>query len=268
MKILCPIDFTPASLNGLQYAVMLSNTLDAELHVINVYNFGDLSSSASFMEKEIKEKMKEKMAKVLTGIAPLLQPDNLPVTKIFFGSPELKILEYVNDIAIDFLVISTEGKKNLENFIFGSTSKTVVEHLNIPVIVVPKSISNHSIKKMVLAIDSDEILNDSFLETPKQLAKAFDTKIDVIHVVKENDNPLPFDPFVMEYLKDTLGEVYVEEGDNILQTLNNFTEEKNYDLVIMLKQSHNFLHRLFFESKAIKEIGIAKTPLLITKYDA
>ncbi len=268
MKILCPIDFTPVSLNGLQYAVMLSNKLKAKLHIINVYNFGDLTGSASFMEQEIREKLKEKMAQVLTGIAPLIHEDNLPVTNIFFGSAELEILDYVNQNEIDFLVISTEGKKNLENFIFGSTSKTVVEHLKIPVIVVPKTTTNHSINKIVLAIDSDEILNDSFLESPKQLAIAFDTKIDIVHIVKSNDNPLPFDPFVMEYLKDILGEVYVEEGGNILQTLNKFTEEKKYDLVIMLKQSHNFLHRLFFESKAIKEIGIARSPLLITNYDA
>jgi len=141
-KILCPIDFSEPSFEGLKVAVELSRTYSAELILINVVQPVRVVSApgipASYSVREYSEEMSEAARKSFEEIVENRIPRGIPVrTLILEGQPADEIVRKAESERVDIIVTATHGWTGWRRFMFGSVAEKVVRLSACPVLTVP-----------------------------------------------------------------------------------------------------------------------------------
>jgi nucleotide-binding universal stress UspA family protein len=136
--ILVPSDFSPASDNAFQYALRLGQHFGAQLHVIHVLEpvlspqFAGVPEAPAFSEEELVRAQKHlrTWAKSVGagGVRAKL------VLRSGFAAHE--IVEAAKDLAVDLVIIATQGRTGWKHFCIGSTAERVVRSAPCPVLVV------------------------------------------------------------------------------------------------------------------------------------
>ncbi len=57
-------------------------------------------------------------------------------TAVRVGSPYETILEYVDDVGVDMIVMSTHGRSGIDRYVIGSVAEKVVRFADVPVLTV------------------------------------------------------------------------------------------------------------------------------------
>jgi len=263
MKILCPTDMSEHSVTALQYAVNLCNDLDAELHIITAYQVPTKSSSFVSIEEQIKNNTTEDLDKVIAGITPLIKNDRIPHTHIYRGNAVPTILHYSEANNIDMIVMGTQGDNSLRTLLFGSVTKKVAAKAKIPLLAVPQVVKERlQSNKILMALDNKVLEHESTFRVPKMLATTLGLKVDILHVAKEEED-FPFDPFISTYMGDTIGEVYIRNGQDPVKKIKQYVEENNVGLLIMIRREKSFFNKLFKVGNTAEEIAKTNIPLMI-----
>jgi universal stress protein A len=137
-KILAPIDFSPASRNGLNYALRFAGEFGAELTLLHILeppasaSFVAIPGAVGFSETDFA-----KAEKNLRSLAASVRPQNEePRWKVRVGVPSHEIVEAAREADTDLIVIATHGYTGWKHFCIGSTAERVVRAAPCPVLVV------------------------------------------------------------------------------------------------------------------------------------
>src|SRR5690606_17923027 len=96
------------------------------------------------------------------------------------------ILSIAEEWHAQMIVVGTKGESALRTIIMGSTTKNLIEEAPCPVMAIPADMSYKSPKTIVYATDFEE--EDVFaIRKLTELAKAFDAKIKVLHIITEKE---------------------------------------------------------------------------------
>ena len=140
-KILVPIDFSPCSLKGLEYAKGLAWQFGSKLVLLNSVAFQyyitsdeyaryDLPLLMQHAEKASRRQMRELIQKTdWEGI------EVRPSLQIGHAGQQICVQAAGDDV--DLIVTSTHGTTGFKHILVGSTAEYVVRHANCPVLVVP-----------------------------------------------------------------------------------------------------------------------------------
>ncbi len=144
--ILCPTDLTERSLLALEKAVQLAHQFGSSITLLNVH--------AEFMNKKEREMLRvsvEKMKKKFTETAVQarekmretiheLHADDVPLTYLLReGKPQNEIPKVAGEVGADLIVIATDGRDNIADFVAGTITEHVINHSPCPVLVIPYS---------------------------------------------------------------------------------------------------------------------------------
>lgn len=137
-KILVPIDGSPNSYRGLQYAVEIARKFDAEITLIHVVEqptyafalgdanaipaeaFVDLEGSAEMLLQERRDELIKEGVRAKT----LLKR----------GNPAIEIL--TASTGFDLIVMGSNGLSRFKRLLLGSVSNGVVQNSKVPVMIV------------------------------------------------------------------------------------------------------------------------------------
>jgi nucleotide-binding universal stress UspA family protein len=179
-KILCPVDFSEASKNAVEYAAQLAKVFSAHLTLVYV--------RTSIWPQAVQLEAEEKMSS--ETIANWLNTFSSIVKKEFGVSCDYKIQsttetfeEAVGNYTFhyDLVVMGTGGVNNAYKYFFGSNSFHIIEKSKCPVVVVPQGYLFKPIKQIVYAYDPDT--NPIFLiDQLKRLAQLLNANVRVLHV--------------------------------------------------------------------------------------
>jgi nucleotide-binding universal stress UspA family protein len=139
-KILVPLDFSPSSLQALDYATSLAKRFRAAIHLIHVHPPDEAASTpgAAHLLLESAETI-ERLNEELTGIhrkrVEPFCPENCHVRG---GQPYQEIVRLAREIDADLIALSTRGHSGLKRLLLGSTAERVVRSGPCPVLVVRK----------------------------------------------------------------------------------------------------------------------------------
>jgi nucleotide-binding universal stress UspA family protein len=139
-RILVPLDFSPASMEALDYAVSLAKQFRAATHLVHVYLPDEASSvpGAGHLLLQSAEAI-ERLNEELTGIhrkhVPTFRPENCHVRT---GQPYQEIVRLACAIDADLIALATRGYSGLKHLLLGSTAERVVRSAPCPVLVVRK----------------------------------------------------------------------------------------------------------------------------------
>jgi len=130
-KVLCPVDFSDASVRAMNNAIMLASKLNAGLLVMHVYAKIDIQSPRLQVNNEeenrilLQEKKKE--------LAAFMQKFDLSAIRheilLEEGHPDKGILEVIRRQEVDLLVMGTTGRTGLSRILMGSITEKVTREV-------------------------------------------------------------------------------------------------------------------------------------------
>jgi nucleotide-binding universal stress UspA family protein len=267
-KILCPIDFSDAAKNAVEYAANLSKALNESLTLLYVRQ--SIWPEAIQLEKEVMESNEELAARLLVFINEIQDEFGIPCHYHIAqttGTMEEAVAEFAADF--DLIVMGTNGADNYYQYAFGTNSFHVIEKSKCPVLVIPEDYSYRSINLIVYAYDPDT--NPIFLiDQLKGLVTSLNANVKVLHILQEK--PSEESKRKLAILKET---VRVREPKHISWSfdsqfshevsfaLNQYMKEHRGDILAMSFHHRTLMENLFTENTIKKISMMADYPVFV-----
>ena len=143
--ILCHTDMKGRAKLALKKAVQIAHKFGAKITMLNVH--------PEFMNREEREMLRVSVEKMETkcrqialeskaemqAIIKKLHAEDIAVEYLLReGKPEKTIAEVAREIEADLIVICTDGRDNLKDFVTGTITENVINSLVCPVLVIPE----------------------------------------------------------------------------------------------------------------------------------
>lgn len=275
-QILVPIDFSECAENALVFAIQLADKINANIEVLHV---GQLDAEGvanpSMVSFAIQEKvrqsknlMNETIRSAIDKIdTPRETQSNIHVN-IEMGVINTKIAEVAAGYHTDLIVMGTHGEQRILDRMFGSTTSNILKQAPCPVLVIPESARFE--EKMILGYATDLMDADPFeIWKASKLLKAFEPTIKCIHFntkqATNKDKLKELSVYFAEVAPDLDITFHNLQVKDKVQSMNEFVEKQNINMLVMYKPQRNFFaalfHRSFTEEMAM-QIAI---PLLVVK---
>jgi nucleotide-binding universal stress UspA family protein len=142
--ILCPTDLKERALLALKKAVQIAHQFNSRITLLNVHD--------EFLKKQDREMLrvsfdsiKDKYAQVaiesreqMRAALRNLHAEDIRVDyKLREGKPARKIVKVAEKLGVDLIVMATDGRDNIKDFITGTVTEHVINNAPCPVLVIP-----------------------------------------------------------------------------------------------------------------------------------
>ena len=140
-NILCPTDFSELSVGAINYAVLLTETFGARLHLLHVvdqaYQYWMEMGPETLPVGPAPEEFMDTANKQMEDFANLYVPEKLQASReVISGRPFLEIIRIAKEKQSDLIVIGTHGRGALKQVLLGSVAEKVVRKSPCPVLSV------------------------------------------------------------------------------------------------------------------------------------
>jgi nucleotide-binding universal stress UspA family protein len=270
-RILFPTDFSEASNNAFVYALKLADAIKAELITLHAYELPQLHMGGlpntlkevyDSIELENFENFKDQIP-LLREIAEKHDLGHVKISNILkHGDLIWTIKKVTKEESIDYVVMGTKGATGLKETFLGSNTGSVMTELEAYVIGVPQSSEYNGIQNVVFTTRFRE-KDLKALKKVIELAKLFDAKVHCLYVkTKKTDvNPVIIEDWKFLF-KDDKVVFHIIEDENVKQTILNFVDSYNVDMLAMLNYKRGFFEELFKQSLTQKLSYHVQVPLL------
>jgi nucleotide-binding universal stress UspA family protein len=138
-KILVPVDFSPASLDGLRYALGLARPFGARLTAVHIVELlgpmARLEVDANAHERKLRKGIQLRLEELPLEVD---EPAGAFDTLFREGTSYHEIVAMAQRGDFDLIVMASLGRSGLVDMLLGSTAERVVRHAPCPVLVVRK----------------------------------------------------------------------------------------------------------------------------------
>ncbi|AHM58530.1 UspA domain-containing protein [Flammeovirgaceae bacterium 311] len=277
--IIVATDYSKAACNALAYAAALARQWQAKIVLFNSFQLPAPAANALFLAERKGRFLAENRAR-LKGIAEqtaLLY--NIKVgwsTNFSFITEELDV--QVELLDADLVVMGMRGSSE-ERKIFGNSTTSIIRHAKYPVLVVPEEAHFTGIEKILFACDYKSLAANNRLKLMYELALAFDARVQVLHVEKEEEELVQLGAYTGDNEGKRYGSMigsvnldplllnirheykYLGE-DNVVKGIDRGVEEYGADLLVMVPHKSSFWDTLLERSKTCKMALNTHVPLL------
>lgn len=265
--VLVATDFSSASLNAANYAADMALAINANVHLLHVYQTPviylevPVAVNTEDIKREAEKSMNRLREELIRRMGSKLKIDSEVLMGSFF--PELESV--CNRITPYTVVMGSQGTTAAERVFFGEHATYAMKHLQWPLITVPVGAVFLSIKKIALACDFHIAVDSIPIEQIKLLVNDFDATLNVINAGKQGE----FDPeivFESGLLEEKLAPVephfnFISETDADKGILE-FAENNNVDLLIVLPKPHGLFDRLVHKSHINQLVRHSPVPVM------
>lgn len=282
-RILVPVDFSEYSKNACQYAIGLAQMLGAEIMLMHAYYFPvinsiDYGDGLSYVVN-LNDSITEIAEKARTGLLNLYEElkkeiDKKKLTNLSLnfllanGNPINEILTTYYKYRPDLIVMGTQGKTKEAKEQFGSVAASTINETKIPVLTIPELSKYKGIGRVniLYATNFDES-DYKAIKKLMTLIYLFDVKIHFVHIGKMDEQSHQ----KIEDIRNFFNNLYpgydfacsIIEREDILETLQDFINERSIDIIAMTTHKRNFISRLFYPSMTKKMLFQTDTPMLV-----
>jgi nucleotide-binding universal stress UspA family protein len=251
--IVVPTDFSPLADNALKYGMDLATAMGSSLMLVHVYQIPISYSEVPLITvsmDEIKKASEERLAELKHNIETLT-------------SGKLIVYTESRPFAV---VMGSRGVTGTGKFFLGSSSLSVINNTNTPVIVVPPGGRFSPYKKIGLTTDFKDVVDKTPVDPVRALVNFFNAELHVLHVdyKQRNFNPgIPEQTLNLDTMLSGMNPTYdYIENKNVNEGINDFAEKNNIDLIITLPQKHSFLESLFEKSLTRELLHLTHIPVM------
>jgi len=272
--ILCATDYSLNSVAALKYAHNISSQLNNRLVITHVFDdqtvFDSklLSDVFPSSEKDALKTHRKKLEEFCDGyLGAVWKAPNIQLQPVENRSIVKGILSTAEEWHAQMVVVGIKGESPHKEIIMGRTAQNLIEKAPCPILAVPADASLVTLKTMVYATDLEE--EDVYaIRKLTKLAKAFDAKIKVVHIVTEDEYEGETQmEWFQEMLKEkvTYGKMNFKLffSDDIFESLRIYLSDVNADLVVMLEREHKGILKKWFHRDLVKKMeSYGRVPLL------
>jgi nucleotide-binding universal stress UspA family protein len=266
-KILCPVDFSLTSQEGVDYAAHLAQALGCSITLFHVRT--TIWPEARQLDY-LAELSDDNIRNMLNDWATELRQQYSIVCEAYFESTTNTFEEIIATQALhhDLLVMGTHGADSFFSYVFGSNTFHVISKAKCPVVVVPQGCYYRPLDLIVYAYDPDT--NPLFMvEQLKALTNKLGSQVRVLHV---EEDPKPDDRRRMEILKEA---IKARESKYLKLSFDfQYSEEVSYALttymkvhkagMLALSVAHRTLMEKLFTEHVVKQISLtAEYPVFV-----
>jgi nucleotide-binding universal stress UspA family protein len=282
--ILVPTDFSAHAENAARYAWQLAKCVNSCIILCNAFNvpaeevmaaqvawpledYNSMQEASTLGLKSLAGRL-EKQAGETDGTAPLVSCENQA------GS----VADVMGALAIKeravLVVMGTSKSGGLVRFLWGSNRSSLMQDVQVPLLLVPENYHYKSLKRIAFATDWSES-DIEILQTLASLARYYNAAILIIHVTNSEET---------EWLKSGDASVFLNRvtckvnypniyyrqirNDDIDKGLSYFSENGNIDMLAMVHRRHPLIERLLKGSHTKTVAKYNQVPLLVFPAEA
>jgi nucleotide-binding universal stress UspA family protein len=268
--IVAPTDFSPISLNAVNYATDMARAIGAKVSLLHVcvipISYSDVPlppDSIDDMEREAEEALQ----RLKVSLEQRTGGNVIIDIAVKSGNVVTQITEYCESVTPLLVIIGTQGSSAIARLFFGSNAIGVMKHIARPLLVVPPQSKFTGIKNVGLACDMKKVMETSPVEEIKNILKLFGAKLFVLYI---NKNPEPVysaevieeSGRLQEMIQDLKPTYRFIENTNTEEGLREFTESNRLDILIVVPKKHNLLEQLFHKSHSKQLMLTTDIPLM------
>lgn len=277
-KIIVPTDFSFASKDAYVFALQIAEKLKVAVEVVHIYS-GSFNTQRPYSLKAGMGRYESLMDDLkyfteLEGAGNIAVKAKVNISyKAIGGATQKQLIELSNEPETLMLVMGMTGAGVSKERVFGSISREISQKANCPVLLIPKDVDFKEFKNILFASDYDAV-EAKFLRQAISFSKPFNAMMHFIHVQEENDWDLNIE------LEDRLFKYLFAEGDpeyafnmatidakTVTQGLNQYIEENEIDLAIMVAHKRNLWERIMHKSVTKKMAITSQVPILVYHKD-
>ena len=280
-KILCPIDFSLASLNALEFAARLAELHQSSLTLIHIFTeseFGEALSkgllSSHYKQADI-DNLIGAAEKVLGNLAEevksLSKEGGLVDCDYHFtyGPLQQQLTQYAEKDGYELIVMGTTGVTDVVERFIGSNAVQTIERAHCPVLCVPEKSNYQKFRKVVYASDY-QVEDGDILKLIANFIAPTSASLNVLHVAQqENDIEQAMYNDYQERIKAQIPEQELNFAIGYHQDsahgIDQYVIQEKADLLVLLYQPKNFIQSLLDDSTTKSITYFATYPVLIYK---
>jgi nucleotide-binding universal stress UspA family protein len=273
-KILFPTDFSDKANNAFLYALKWAEQYDAEIIILHVYEFPIMDMSYvdvpiyqaevyQSLELNSFENFKDQIP-VLREIAENHNLGHIAMNSVLLsGDLVSNILQLVESERINFVIMGTSRVSGFKEMFLGTNTASVMTGCQAYVIGIPDDSSYRPIHKICFTTQYSDEEQDA-LRKLIPIAKKFDAEIECIHI-QTQDNEVK-DVIIANWnLLFNAEKVHFNtiKSENIEDSILEFVNSGNIDLLAVAKHKRGFWDSLFHASLTKKLAMQIRIPLLV-----
>lgn len=268
-RILCPIDFSAYSINALEYAMKLLQVREGSVTLIHVFTEKEFLRSSGGNKSTFIELKDEAQAKLNSLAKEFENKYTIDVDVVLsLGEINNSISKYAHENDYDLIVMGTQGNGYTKQTIIGSRTLQTVEDSLVPVLTVPLNAKFKGLDSVVYASDYSEEDKIVMLKVVS-FVYSFRSRIRFVHISRSKNkmNELTYEKFKAELSSfvgyDKISYYLKEYKEDISSGIEEFVNEHQGDLVVLLRRRRNFLEKLLGNSVSTEISYLSTQPLLI-----
>lgn len=258
MKILVPTDFSKSAYNAFKFAVEIAKRNGATIVLHHAYSlpvvYNEAQVTANFLDS-IKAESEQQLNEMCEYERKLYAEHSFVIeTEMSQGRLIDGIADDIATGRYDLIVMGTTGATGaVQKFFIGSNTAEVMTQSTIPVMAIPESSWYTGFGKIVLATDLKHIPDAASFKILNALAKLFDATVHILTIIPDADNVPDADQSssVDKFTAIFSGVKHIfssKVSKDITIGIDEYIDENNADLLVMLPQKHGFFDRLFNKS--------------------
>lgn len=278
-KILCPVDFFPASDAAVNYAAGLASIYDAEIHLLHVIvpvvtGGFEYSIDASAIMKSMEEGATREINKL---VATVKATGVFVKSEVRVGDVYDTIKSTIEAVKPDMIVMGTHGRRGVERWFLGSTTEKLMRHSPVPLVTISatgeRSFEAPRFRRILVTTDFSD-------GTPDALAQAFsvaqenESHITLMHVLEDDlsgkhrsslvDGVLKrLDDMVPAEAKNWCDVVTRVESGVPYRMILRMLEDEKADLLVMNIHGKGMIDRALLGSTAERVVRVSPCPVML-----
>jgi len=196
-----------------------------------------------------------------------------PTIKLFHDSGTVTdvVSEIVSKQNIDLIIIGPHSNSGISSFVLGNHTRKLIDTATKPLLLVPRTATLRSIKKIAFAADFKQPEKDlEYVTGLIPLAKALHAEVLITHVYTEKSGSPDFQLLVKQFIeKLTISTDYPEIYYRLVKNkeaehgLDWLCEHGQIDMLAMVHREHTFFESILKGSCTQKMAGHISIPLLV-----
>ncbi len=266
--ILVATDFSPVSVNAVNYAADLAVELDASIVLVNAYQI-----PVTFTEVPVMDVSVEELHKVSDIRLKELKSDLERVTsakiKIYTESGLGYVTEVLEEISDKIkplaIIMGSKGMTEVERLFMGSNTLSTVLSVKYPILVIPPGVTFKKIQKIGFACDLREVVQSTPAKQIIYFCNIFGATLTILNVQhdKEYDAETTEQTLLLQTMLEKAKPVFQHiHNIDVAEGIHSWAETNCLDLVITIPKKHKIFERLFRRNHTKDIIFQSHIPLL------
>lgn len=276
--IFVPLEISNSDDAVVKYAIEIAQQFDSHLVFFQSYSMteyaypsGGMASMTPPVPEFVKEKGELRREKLNYLVRNFTELTNMEFELVIDTGAALDLVpDTAAQTKADLIVIGANGASGMEE-LFGTIAERLTRLAPCPVLVIPDDFEYRPMRKIGMAVDVDNLENDLHLSILFDIAKKFQTTLDIVNVSEDIDKADMRHNKIYQRMKKEFDSnvnyftISILLKDDEEKALSEYIDKNHIDLLGLVYREHGFFKRVFNAGLRKKLVFHTHIPLLILK---